>query len=174
MKPTLYQISTDIRALEELLIESGGDISEPQTEAAIEAFFAELGQARDEKVDNIAALVREWEARAKARREEAARMAQLARVDENAALRLKTRLAEFFEAHDLKRLDTPRFRVSLANNGGKAPLVFDADFDAARIESAFQAIEIQADKDAIRGALEGGMTIQGVTLGERGRSLRIA
>jgi hypothetical protein len=173
MKTTLFQISDDLRALEDLLIESGGDISDPASEAAIEAFFAELGDARDQKVDNIAALIREWEARASSRRDEAARMTKLARVDENAALRLKTRLAQFFQAHDLKRIDTPRFRVTLAGNGGRAPLLFAADYDAAKLPAHLQRFSVGTDGDLLREWLESGQVAEGVTLGERGQSLRI-
>ncbi|HEX9995904.1 MAG TPA: siphovirus Gp157 family protein [Abditibacterium sp.] len=174
MKQTLFQISDDLRALEEILVESGGDISDPATEAALEAFFAELGEARDQKVDNIAALIREWETRAKSRRDEAARMTELARVDENAAKRLKIRLAQFFEAHDLKRIDTPRFRVSLAGIGGKTPLVFADNFDASRLPTELQRVVIEPDKEGLRELLESGGGVIGVTLGERGKSLRIA
>jgi hypothetical protein len=76
---TLFEISTDLLALYDRIEELGGDVTAPDVEQAIDAWFERLSHERDEKLDNYAALIRELEARAQARRDEAKRLADRAR-----------------------------------------------------------------------------------------------
>src|SRR4249920_49552 len=96
---TLYEISADLQALEELLTEVGGEIPDEQAEAAIDAWLEETGTATKDKVDNYCGLIRELEARRDARKAEAQRLADRSRIDANAVDRLKGRLLAFFEVH---------------------------------------------------------------------------
>ena len=83
---------------------------------------AELETNLGSKIDNYCSLISEIEARSAARKAEADRLADLARVDENAAKALRDRLKFVFESRSLPTMQTDRFRVSIAKNGGKAPL----------------------------------------------------
>jgi Siphovirus Gp157 len=128
MSRTLFDISQDLHGLAEQLDNLEGD-DEGQTEAVIQ-WFEELGEERDQKLDNYAALIADIEARAQVRRDEAKRLVDRARIDENKAALLKERLRIFFESHGLKTLETSRYRLTLAQNGGKLPLLVDVTVDA--------------------------------------------
>lgn len=169
---TLYEISGDLTALAALLEESGGDVSEIDAEAAIDTWLNELGAARDVKLDGYAALIREYEARAEARKLEAHRLTESAKSEANKAARLKERLKQFFALHGLKTLETRRFRLTLANNGGKLPVRVLAENQGA-IPDEFCRFKREVDLESIRAALEAGESLEFAEFGERGQSLRI-
>jgi hypothetical protein len=169
----LFDIGADLQALENLLEESGGDISEAETEGAVSAWFDELHGDLGEKLDRYVGLIRNLESLAEMREAEIERMLKLARTDRNKASALKERLKLFFQMRGLARYDTPHFRLSLATNGGKVPLLLEVE--AGDLPPQFQVTRtaIEADKEALRAALESGAVIEGARLGERGQSLRI-
>lgn len=169
-KQTLFEIGADARALDALLEEIEGDISEPEVAAAIDEWLQETGTALETKLDGYAALITERTAKAKARREEAERMTKLARADENLAARLKERLQFFFEEHGIEKRETARFKISLAQNGGKLPLIID-DVSPDSLPDYYTKREL--DRESIREALEGGLPLNFARLGERGTSIRI-
>ena len=76
---TLFEISADMRALDELIAES--DMDSPEVQALIIAWAEENEIALEKKVDNYAALIKEMEARASMRREESKRIGDRAMVD---------------------------------------------------------------------------------------------
>lgn len=171
--PTLYELSQDLLALEALLTETGGEITDD--DAALEVWFDELGEQRDAKIDGYCALIREFEARAEARELEAKRLMALAGSDTNNAKRLKARLKGFFEAQGIKKLETARFRLSVQANGGALPVIVPEGWEKepASAPEAFQRRVIQLDKEAIREAIRNDDETHGASLGERGNHLRI-
>ena len=166
---TLYSISEDLLALDAILDASDGEISD-EAASALDAWFAELGTARDMKIDGYCALIREMEARATARYEEARRLKALADADAKKGERLEGRLREFFALHDLKKLDTPRFSLSLVTNGGKQALEVFGEVPVAFMRS--RTVE-SVDTDKVRAAIESGTSLPFATLKPRGQSLRI-
>ena len=171
MSATLYEISADLSALEQLLTELGGEFPDEFAEAAIDSWLEETTRATKEKVDSYCGLIRELEARRDARKAEAKRLADRASVDSNAIDRLKARLLWFFEAHDIKTLETRRFRVTAAQNGGLAPLHITAPLE--EIPDEFVEIIRKPMTPMIREMLEGGEKLPFAELGERGKSIRI-
>ncbi len=169
--PTLLDIADDARALADLLDELDGDIT--GQEKAVQAFLDETGDAMTAKVDAYAGLIRQLEAFAATRKAEAKRMADLAKSDENRAKWLKERLLLAMDVIGETRIDGDRHRVSIAKNGGKVPVVVPDDVDALPDAFVRTVVKRDADKDAIREALEGGADVPGCKLGERGRSVRI-
>ena len=169
-KRTLLDISDDMQALDEMLQDIGGDVSDPDVAASIDAWMAELESDLENKVDNYAGLIACIRGRAKVRKEEAKRLADRARVDENAADGLCERLKYVFETRELGTVETKRFRVSVAKNGGKAPLIIDED---AAIPDEYTRIIKEPDKTLLREAIEAGTALAGVRLGERGTRLNI-
>lgn len=166
---SLYAIHCEMETIIEAILEGGADSVEAQT--ALDAHLAGLDAALDAKADDYAALITSLNARAEARTAEARRMRQLADADTSLADRLKERLKAVMETTGRTKIDTARFRLSVAGNGGKQPLVIDAD--PATLPKHLTAVRVEADKEAIRAALEGGATIPGCTLLPRGTSLRI-
>lgn len=172
-KQTLFQIGADAQALNDLLVELEGDISDPAVAEAIDEWLQETGDALDKKLDGYGALIREREALAAARKAEAQRLLDLAKTDENTVKRLKDRLQFFFENNGISKQETARFKFSLAANGGKAPVIIDGNYKPDEVPFSFQKQVVDFDKEEIRKALEAGDELSFARLGERGRSLRI-
>jgi hypothetical protein len=172
---TLYEIGKELEALAARLSEAGGEITDDEAGVALEEWFAQLGEQRDQKIDNYAALIREFEARAEMREAEAKRLLALAATDNNNAQRLKARLQVFFADQGITKLETNRFRLSMHKNGGKAPLIVPEEWERepARAPEAFHRLVIQLNKEEIRGVLEAGDEVQGCRIAERGSHLRI-
>lgn len=105
---SLFSISDDIEKLNELLDESGDDF---QQQELIYQWFEKLGDERDRKLDGYAALITEMTARVEIRKAEAKRLMELAQADENRARLLKDRLKWFFETHNLKTVETARYKL---------------------------------------------------------------
>src|SRR5262249_50868852 len=99
MRP-LFEIGADLEALEPLLTDIDGEITDDQAGAAIEKWFDDLGAER------------------------ARRLGRLQRANANGADRLKDRLKQFFEDHNIQKLDLQTFRPRLQTSGGVRALVF--------------------------------------------------
>ena len=167
---SLFNISEDLEKLNELLDEVGDDAEQQEI---INNWLESVGEERNRKLDGYAALISEMQARADVRKAEAKRMQELATTDENRARLLKARLKTFFETHDIKTINTDRYRLSLAKNGGKAPLILDENVAVTSLPEQFQRVTIDADTTAIREVLEKGESLDFARLGERGTSMRI-
>jgi hypothetical protein len=167
---TLFAISEDLEKLGELLDECGDDA---QQRELIDSWFEQLGSERDCKLDNYCALIGEMLARVQARQAEAKRLLDLASSEENRAKLLRDRLKWFLETHNVKTLETARYRLTLAKNGGKAPLILKDGVSPTELPEHFQKLSIDPDTTAIREALERGEQLDFAVLGERGTSIRI-
>lgn len=172
---SLYRISEDLIVLSDLLTELDGEIGENAIGQAIEQWFDEIGDERDRKIDNYCALIREMEDRATSREAEARRLLRLAELDLNAARRLKASLKSFLDLHQIKKLETDRFKLTVAQNGGKTPLDLPPEWSAnpAAAPERYHRHVIEVDREAIRADLESGVRIDGCTLRDRGTHLRI-
>lgn len=168
---TLYEIRDDLEALHALLYEVGGDITEDEAAAAIDAWLRETDEALRSKLDRYAALIRETEAKAASRKEEADRLAALAVTDLNTVKRLKERLQWFFEDQGIEKLETDRFKFTVANNGGKTPVILKCE--PHELPEWAQRVTVSADIEAIRGEIEAKGALDFAEFGERGRHLRI-
>lgn len=168
--PTLYDISDDLRALREILDESGGEIT-PEAEASFASFEAEMLDNTSEKLDRYCSFIAELEATASARKAEAKRIADLARSSERTADLLRERLRWFFEANGLPKQKTARFNVSLVGNGGLMPMFIECLVE----ELPAWAVSSKpfANTEAIRKALEAGELVPFARLGERGKRVSI-
>lgn len=168
--PSLFQLSEEILQLRQIL---DSQEHESETIDAVEEYLKSLSQDREKKLDNYAALIRELEARAKIRQDEATRLQSLAKKDLDVVERLKERLKLVFTLHEWKTVDTDRFRITLAQNGGKQKLVVEIPVE--ELEERFRKVETKTvpDNDALREALGDGEVIAGVRLEERGVTIRI-
>ena len=168
---TLFAISADMQSLDDLLSEKE-DFNDPEIQKIICAWAEENQGNFDLKVDNYAALIKTMEARASVRRDESKRLANRARIDEDAARSLKDRLKLVFQDRKIKKLETARFCVSIAKNGGLCPLEVD-ESKIKDLPENCKRIIVEPDKETIRKEIESGKEIVGCKLLERGESLRI-
>lgn len=172
MSQTLLDITADMAALDALLAESGGEIT-PDTEATLDAFFAETEANLAGKVDAYCALISEMEARADVRKAEAKRLADRARVDENAAAALRERLRFVWEARGLGKVQTQRYTVNLAKVGGKQKLDLRAGVEDLPAWAVTTETVTTANTDAIRARLDAGEALPFASYMERGTRLSI-
>src|SRR5262245_42180642 len=155
---SLYEIGAELERLEQLLTDIDGEIPEGQIGAAIEKWFDELGAERDEKIRRYCALIEMMQFSAEACEEEARRLGQLKRANENGADRLKKRLKAFFELHKIEKLDLKTFKPRIQANGGQSPLILPPVWqdEPASAPEAFHKIKIDLNTLAIRQALSEG------------------
>jgi Siphovirus Gp157 len=172
---SLYEIGEDLSALEEMLTDLDGEIPEGEIGAAIEEWFDQLGEERDEKIKAYCALIEMMGFAAEACEEETRRLGKLKRADENGAERLKNRLKEFFQSHGIQKLDLRIFKPHIRTNGGALTLIVPPGWesDPASAPEAFHKVEIKLDTAAIREAIRNDEETHGARLGERGNHLRI-
>jgi hypothetical protein len=159
---TLYAITADMQAIEDLLWEL--ETAETQDKEAIAAILAAMQRAEGalaDKAERILHVARDYEAGAEAARAESRRLADLARWREARADRLKGALLAAMEATGCAALDAPTCRITRAKTGGKAPLLVDAVAPEAVAEHAPELVKrkLELDRDAIRAALERGEQI---------------
>lgn len=164
----LYQITSELQAVIDGILEGG--IDSPEAQQALDEHLAGLDEALDQKAEDYAAVIMSLQARSDARAAEAKRIRELANADATVAQRLKERLKQAMETTGRVRIDTTRFRLTVANNGGKQPMLIE---DQSAIPTEFIVQVPEVDKDAVRAALEAGRAVPGCTLVPRGTSLRI-
>jgi hypothetical protein len=175
MKRTIFDISDDLIALDDLLTENDGEITSDAAGEALEAWFDDLGTERDTKIDNYCRLIASIDARAQARAVESARLDDLIEADQKAVTRLKAALKEFMARQGITKLETSLHKLTVANNGGKPPLIIPEEWldDAVNAPEEYHRVFIRLDTEAIRADLLGGDDVPGCAIGERGTHLRI-
>ncbi|MFN7927106.1 MAG: siphovirus Gp157 family protein [Blastocatellia bacterium] len=172
---TLWEISADMQALDELLFELAGELSNEEIEAAIDAWLQENEQNLAEKLDGYCSVIAEREVLNDLRVREARRLIALANVDSNKTVRMRLRLKAFFESRGIRKYETALHKFSVAANGGAQPITIKPEWEAepASAPEAYHKKTIELDKDAIRADLLAGQLIEGCALAPRGTHLRI-
>jgi hypothetical protein len=166
---SLIELSEEILDLE-IALESAENLE--AREALIKSYFDAVGD-RNVKIDSYAALIRELELRSEARKSEGERLLARSKTDNNKAQYLKERLMMVFKYFQLTSVETPRFRVSLATNGGKLPVIISCPIENLPSEYVKQIVTLKANLDLIAEELEAGVLIENVCFGERGEGIRI-
>ena len=166
----LIEIADEERALDKLLDDCDGDVT--GMEQIIDEWRKEIGDNLNEKVDSYAALITEKMRMYGVRQGESERLHRLALTDKNRADSLKGWLKYILDDMCIKKLETDRFRVSVAANGGKKKLDIFVPDNMIPNEYQKQSPPVP-DTEKIREALEAGSEIPGAVLQERGTSLRI-
>lgn len=169
---TLLQIEQDMDALDALLMECDGDITDPTVEAEVMKWAQEIEARFDAKADGYAALIMECKLRAKARKEEAERLALRAKIDENKAKFLSERIKAAMEKRGTAVVETARYRLTVAGNGGKAPMRLLVA-EPEKLPQWAQRIKVEANTEAIRERIEAGEKVEFAVIEPRGTHLRI-
>lgn len=173
MGRSLLLLADDARALDDLLDQAAAandgnlDVAEQE---AIERWVGELDTAAAAKADAIGWLLREWEARAEARRAQAAKLVDAAKADENRAARLKEYVLECMRRMGRTDLVGVNVTLKVQRNGGKAPVQI---MPGAEVPHEWCRVEYRPEMERIREALEAGRDLPFAALRERGVSLRV-
>ncbi len=159
------------RAALESSVDEHGEL-QPDDAARLDAWFANLTDQRDAKLDAMLAWVEELKLRAAVRKEAEERLAKRWRVDDNLQRSLKDRVKLFMEQQGLRSVETDRYRVSVCNNGGKPPI--EVACHAAVLPERYQRCEYKPNEETIRADLEAGVLVPGCRLLPRGNHLRVS
>lgn len=172
---TLFEIGEDLNALYELLTDTDGDVSDEESEAAIEAWFAEIESDRNKKIDGYCRLISNLDYFIEARKAEIDRLSKSSKVLKNKHDRLKERLLLFMNVNNLDKITTDLYTVSAVKNGGKEPLRYPElwDSDPAAAPENYHRRLITVDFEAIRYDLEDGKDVDGCYIEPRGKHIRI-
>lgn len=168
---SLYELTQEMKELDDLLA-AADDPNDPLIFDAIQRALA-LQDERERKVDAYCCLIAELAARAAARKAEAQRLAESAAATEAKIKSLKGRLMDSMKTLDIKRIETDRFTVTVANNGGLVPLIVEEGIDPKTLPEPLQKIIVTVNNEAVRAELEAGKSLAFAKLGERGQHLRI-
>ena len=172
----LFDMIPEHRALLDLIEEVPGGELNPEAEAALEAFFAEIGEAEAPKLDSYAYVIRTLESQAAVAQAEADQYLSKKKTAENAVKRLKDRVKLYLEVTGRTKATTTTGRTfAIQANGGVAPLDLSdrVKSQPETLPSQFQRLKVEADTAAIRKALEDGEVLDFATILPRGNHLRI-
>lgn len=174
MSRSLFALAEDVRALDALIEDLGGDVTDPQVRAAWEAMQRELGLNEGSKLDGYVNWLRQLEMEASAAREEAERYLAKARSRQNRIEWLKGNLKSYLQATGRMRVETSTRRViAIQANGGNVPIIIDDNLDPSLIPDELAIVRRTPDMEAIRKRLANGERLEFARLGERGMHLRV-
>ena len=158
----LYQLTNNYETVLNMLYDEDAD--EQMILDTLEAIEGEI----EDKADNYAKIIKELEVKQNARKEEAKRLTESAKVFENRVKALKSNLFNSMKATGKTKFATDLFSFIIAKNGGKQTLTIDGE-----VPEEYTKAVIENDTDKIRQALENGEKLTFAHLEPRGESLRI-
>jgi len=174
MTRAIFSIGADLLALNDLLDETGGELTTPEADTAVSAWLAELHTEQAAKLDGYVGLIRTLEMEASAATAEAEQYAKKAGTRTNRVKWLKRRMKDHLEATGQLKATTVTGRVlAIQKNGGVFPLDLAETLRPDDLEERFRKVTVTIDTDAVRKALETGEAVPGACLRERGTHLRI-
>jgi hypothetical protein len=170
--PTLFEIGDDLRALDELIEERGGDVTDPEVMAAVERWYAEVAADEAAKLEAYVQYLRQLDMEIDAAADEEKQFAAKRRSREARKDWLRQRLKLYLEATGRKSVKTSAGRtVSVQANGGRPPV--DVTAPPEDIPDEFCRVRREVDHDAVRAALDAGQALPFARFRERGTQLRI-
>ncbi len=158
----LYQLTNDYETVLNMLYDEDAD--EQMILDTLESIEGEI----EDKANNYAKIIKELEAKQNARKEEAKRLTESAKVFENRVKALKSNLFNSMKATGKTKFATDLFSFNIAKNGGKQTLTIDGE-----VPEEYTKTITENDTDKIRQALEKGEKLTFAHFEPRGESLRI-
>lgn len=158
----LYQLTNDYETVLNMLYDEDAD--EQMILDTLEAIEGEI----EDKANNYAKIIKELEAKQNARKEEAKRLTESAKIFENRVKALKSNLFNSMKATGKTKFATDLFSFNIAKNGGKQTLTIDGE-----VPEEYTKTITENDTDKIRQALEKGGKLTFAHFEPRGESLRI-
>ena len=168
----IVEDTTELLRLFQELEESTKDMSEVDKAAEYEVLATWLGDNEEQfsrKVDGYVSVIREFMAMEQAAKEEAKRLQDRAKQHANKVESLKDMLKHSMKSIGLEKCKTAFNTVTIATNGGVRPMTINENL----IPEEYLKTTKTADKAKINEAIAKDIEIKGVTLHERGKSLRI-
>lgn len=146
IKPlNLYQLTSELEALEDALLASGGEITKEMDER-----FDDLLDMRTDKIEGYLAMIRKFEATEEAIKSERQRLQKAERAMKNAAGSLKDRLAESMRRRGENVHETTLGKVRLQQASRRSIVI---DVDEEDLPERFRRVSVRADKGKLQEAL---------------------
>jgi len=149
-KPTLFSLTADLIQLDELLTESGGELT-PEVEAALTLLDAQL----EEKTDHVAWYLRTCEARIMGYRAAEIELAGKRTTEQNKIDRLKQYVRACMDARGTRKLEGQVYTFAIQQNGGKPPVRLLVEDPQAFPDEAVRIVR-SVDKEKVRELLAAG------------------
>lgn len=159
---SLYDLGQNYEAVLNMIYDE--DIDEQMILDTLEGIEGEI----EDKADGYAKIIRELETKKEARKVEAKRLTDSAKVFENRVNNLKKNLFNTMKQTGKTKFSTNLFSFNIVTNGGKQSLTIDGD-----VPEEYTKTKIENDTEKIRQALENGEDLPFAHLEPRGESLRI-
>lgn len=160
----LYEI---VAELQDFVTANEGLEDEQAYRDTLEGLQGEL----DDKVSQWARCIKNLEGERDAIKAEGDRLTKRAKSIDNEVKHMKDTLLMYLKAAGVSKAGDAVIKASIVKNGGQAPL--EIDLIPVDLPEDFQKITIDADKEAIRAALEGGQQLEWARIGERGEHVKI-
>jgi hypothetical protein len=173
---TLFEIGAELEALEQLLDDVGGEVTDPQVNAVITEWFETIAADEGRKLDHYCGLIKRLEMEAMTAKAEAEEYRKRAEVRENRVKWLKLRMIQHLAATNRTKVQSASGRVvAVQSNGGQVPVRINYDLlpDTDTLPPQFVEIKKTLNAVAIREALERGESLPFARLEDRGTHLRI-
>lgn len=148
----LYEITGNIRQIQDIMDQA--DMSDPEQAQALRDTLDAETEEFAAKAESIIKLVKDYQAEADALEIEADRLAKRSREEANKAKWLKSYLQDQMVISGQTKIKAGLFRVTVAKNGGKQPLVVDASID--NVPYKYKTMTWTVDTDSLRKAIEAG------------------
>lgn len=171
----LLNLTKNAAVLESIILEyaEAHDGNLDGVEEQIAAWSAEIDEPLEAKLEGIARLIREWEAKAKARKDEAKRLSDSAKSDENRVERLKAWVKFCLESQGMSKAEAGPYTFAIQKNGCVAPMSILIE-DPEQWPVDYLVTRVEIDRSKVREFLAAGNHLEGLAvIGERGTSLRI-
>ena len=157
---TLFEISGKAKAIISDIIDAeiAGDADE------VNALVEELDDiygAREAKHEGYVHVIKNALTAAEGHKAEADAFAARARALNNLAKRLKERLVDDLQSHDESVVNAGIFKIARQRNSQPSVVL---DVDAEDLPEAYQKVTVEADKDALKYAINAGEVIDGVNV----------
>ncbi|MFH1739012.1 MAG: siphovirus Gp157 family protein [bacterium] len=168
---SMFGILSDMDALIALL--ENEELSDEESVAIARQWWAENTEAFNTKADHWAFYIKELKARAKARKEKAQEIADLAAHDIADARWYADTLQQILEERGIVKLETANHSLGIVRAGGKQAVEIDSFFNITDAPAEFVRTKYEWNKEAILEALEKGAELPFAHLGERATRLSI-
>jgi hypothetical protein len=167
MSKSLFEIQSEYEVLLSTL-EQAGNLPPEQQAELIELLSINEAEFKG-KAEAYAITIRAKQARASELKAEAKRLSDWAKTEENLAERLTERILSAMQHQGLAKAETEHYRFGLRNS-----VAVDLDIEPDALPEGYKRVKtvIEADKTAIKAALERGESIPGARLVQR-QSLQI-
>lgn len=143
---TLYEITEELREMQEALVEAGGVIDEEMEER-----FDHLLDIEEEKTEGYIKIIRELDTTAAAVKEEEQRLKKRRRALENSVDELKDRLRDAMEVRgeEVRETDLGKVRVQKASRRS-----LSVDVEPEHLPDDLKRVSVKPDKREIRAQME--------------------